>query len=129
VFWLSVDTLLTSAGQSKIQSWLTIGGLVFDFSGFALLLREWWLAFFKEGLQIETEEQLDRMRHLRNLRPASPAASDPFAALHKMQDDQAIRRARTAHKSAMAARRTTFMFAAMLVVVGFLLQLAGAWPV
>jgi len=129
VFWLSVDTLLTSAGQSKIQSWLTIGGLVFDFSGFALLLREWWLAFFKEGLQIETEEQLDRMRHLRNLRPASPAASDPFAALHKMQDDQAIRRARIAHKSAMAARRTTFMFAAMLVVVGFLLQLAGAWPV
>ena len=129
MFWLSVDTLLTSAGQSKIQSWLTIGGLVFDFSGFALLLREWWLAFFKEGLQIETEEQLDRMRHLRNLRPASPAASDPFAALHKMQDDQAIRRARIAHKSAMAARRTTFMFAAMLVVVGFLLQLAGAWPV
>jgi hypothetical protein len=103
-----------------IQSWLTIGGLVFDFSGFALLLREWWLAFFKEGLQIETEEQLDRMRHLRNLRPASPAASDPFAALHKMQDDhQAIRRARIAHKSAMAARRTTFMFAAMLVVVAF----------
>ncbi len=112
-----------------IQSWLTIGGLVFDFSGFALLLREWWLAFFNEGLQIETEEQLDRMRHLRNLRPANPAGSDPFAALHKMQDDQAIRRARIAHKSAMAARRATFMFAAMLVALGFLLQLAGAWPV
>jgi hypothetical protein len=29
----------------------------------------------------------------------------------------------------MAARRATFMFAAMLVALGFLLQLAGAWPV
>jgi len=47
-----------------IQSWLTIGGLAFDFSGFALLLREWWLAFFNEGMQIEAEEQLERMRQV-----------------------------------------------------------------
>lgn len=111
-----------------IQSWLTIGGLVFDFSGFALLLREWWLAFFNEGLQIEAEEQLERARNVRSLRPASASQGDPFATLHKLQDDQAIRRARLAHKAAMAARRTTFALAATLIVVGFLLQLAGAWP-
>ena len=87
-----------------IQSWLMIGGLAFDFAGFALLLREWWLAFFNESRQIAADEQLERMRHLRSLRPTSPG-DDPFAALNKMQDDQAMRRARMAHKSAMAARR------------------------
>ena len=112
-----------------IQSWLTIGGLAFDFSGFALLLREWWLAFFNEGMQMEAEEQLERMRHLRSLRPVSSAGADPFAALNKLQDDQAIRRARTAHKTTMAARRTTFLLAATLITAGFLLQLAGAWPI
>jgi hypothetical protein len=110
-----------------IQSWLTIGGLVFDFAGFALLLREWWLAFFNERRQIEAEEQLERIRHLRSLRPASPG-NDPFAALNKMQDDQALRSARMAHKSAMAARRAVFIMAAAFIAVGFLLQLAGAWP-
>jgi hypothetical protein len=67
------------------------------------------------------------MRHLRSLRPVRPA-TDPFAALHKVEDDHAIRSARLAHKSAMVARRTAFMLAATLIVLGFLLQLAGAWP-
>ncbi len=111
-----------------IQSWLTIGGLAFDFGGFALLLREWWLAFFNENRQIEADEQLERMRHLRSLRPSSGPGPDPFAALNKVQDDQAIRRARMAHKTAMAARRTTFLLAAALIALGFLLQVAGAWP-
>jgi hypothetical protein len=111
-----------------LQTWLTIGGLSFDFAGFALLLREWWLAFFNETRQIEAEEQLERMRNLRSLRPTVAPANDPFAALYKMQDAQAIRGARTAHRSAMAARRKTFLLAAAMVTLGFLLQLAGAWP-
>jgi hypothetical protein len=111
-----------------IQSWLAIAGLVLDFAGFALLLREWWLACFNEGRQIEAEEQLERMRHLRSLRPAS-ASTDPFATLHKIQDDQAVRSARVAHKSAMAARRSVFLMAAALIAAGFVLQLAGAWPI
>jgi hypothetical protein len=110
-----------------LQSWLTVGGLMLDFAGFALLLREWWLAFFNEGRQIDAEEQLERMRHLRSLRPSS-SSTDPFAALNRMQDDQAVRSARLAHKSAMAARRSVFLTAAVLIGAGFVLQLAGAWP-
>ena len=125
--WQSRPWACLRVGCAMIQSWLTIAGLVLDFAGFALLLREWWLAFFNEGRQIEAAEQLERMRHLRGLRPPS-SGTDPFAALHKIQDDQAVRSARTAHKSAMAARRSVFLMAAVLVATGFLLQLAGAWP-
>jgi hypothetical protein len=111
-----------------LQSWLTVAGLTLDFAGFALLLREWWLAFFSEGRQIEAEEQMERMRHLRSLRPPS-SGTDPFAALHKIQDDAALRSARLAHKSAMAARRSVFLTAALLIAAGFVVQLAGAWPI
>ena len=48
------------------QQWLTVVGLGLDFTGFMLLLREWWLAFFNEQRQIEMEEQFERVRALRN---------------------------------------------------------------
>jgi hypothetical protein len=112
-----------------MQQWLTLLGLGLDFTGFALLLREWWLAFFNEGRQIEMEEQLQHMQSLRNLRPAPQAGADPFANLNRMQDERAIRQARAAHRAAMSARRVTFLVASVLIVAGFLLQIAGAWPV
>lgn len=48
-----------------------LSGLALDFAGFAMLLREWWLAFYNEGRRIEMEEQLQRMQSLRNLRPVA----------------------------------------------------------
>jgi hypothetical protein len=112
-----------------IQQWLTVLGLAFDLAGFLLLLREWWLAFFNEARQIEMEEQFERMRALRNMRPTTPGQRNPFEALDRMQDDQALRKARGAHRSALAARKGTFILATALIVLGFALQLAGAWPV
>lgn len=112
-----------------IQQWLTVLGLALDFAGFAMLLREWWLAFYNEGRQIEMEEQLQRMQSLRNLRPVPQGGADPFANLNRMQDESAIRQARTAHRTAMASRRMTFLVASVLIIVGFVLQLAGAWPI
>jgi hypothetical protein len=112
-----------------IQQWLTVSGLALDFAGFAMLLREWWLAFYNEGRQIEMEEQLQRMQSLRNLRPVAHGAADPFASLNRMQDDNAIRQARNVHRAAMASRRAAFLVAAVLIVAGFALQLAGAWPI
>src|SRR5689334_13870713 len=93
-----------------------------------LVLREWWLAFFNERRQIEMEEQLERMRAVRNLRPRAPGERNPFERIEQMQDDQAIRTARQLHRSAMAARRATFMVSVVLIVSGFILQVIGAWP-
>jgi uncharacterized membrane protein len=110
------------------QQWLTVAGLVLDFAGFMLVLREWWLAFFNERRQIEMEEQLERARNVRNLRPRAPGEANPFERLERMQDDQALRTARQLHRAAMSARRATFALSIALIVAGFVLQLAGAWP-
>ena len=89
------------------QQWLTVAGLGLDFAGFMLLLSEWWLAFFNEARQIVMEEQAERVRALRHLRPAQPGHKNPFEALERVQDDAAVRKARGAHRAAMSARKGT----------------------
>jgi hypothetical protein len=110
------------------QQWITVVGLALDFAGFALLLREWWLAFFNEGRQIEMAEQLERMRAMRTLIPRDPGERNPYESLERAQDEMAIRKARTTHRQAMAARKRMFLLATVLIVAGFALQLLGAWP-
>ena len=110
------------------QQWLTVLGLALDFAGFALLLREWWLAFFNESRQLEMAEQLERMRAMRTMLPRNPGERNPYESLERAQDEQAIRRARGEHRQAMAARKRMFTLAIVLVVTGFTLQLIGAWP-
>jgi hypothetical protein len=110
------------------QQWLTVAGLALDFAGFMMLLREWWLAFFNEERQIEMEEQFERARALRNLRPTPPGQRNPFETLERVQDEAALRKARTVHRAAMGARKGTFVLATAMIVLGFVLQLVGAWP-
>ena len=101
------------------QQWLTTIGLALDFAGFALLLREWWLAFFNEGRQLEMEEQLERMRAMRNMIPRDPGQRNPYESLERVQDEQAIRKARSVHRQAMAARKRMFLLSIALIVLGF----------
>ena len=110
------------------QQWLTVLGLALDFLGFMLLLREWWLAFFNENRQMQMAEQLDRMRAMRNMIPRDPRERNPYESLERVQDEQAIRRARAEHRAAMAARRGVFLLATVLIVTGFVLQIVGAAP-
>jgi hypothetical protein len=112
-----------------IQPWLTVVGIALDFAGFMVLLREWWLAFFNEGRQMQMAEQLDRMRAIRTLRPTKPGERNPYESLDRFADEQAIRKAREEHRAALAARRGVFLMATTLIVVGFGLQRVGAWPV
>ena len=110
------------------QQWLTTIGLALDFAGFALLLREWWLAFFNEARQLEMEEQFERMRAMRTIIPRDPGQRNPYESLERVQDEQAIRKARNIHRQAMSARKRMFILAMALIALGFVLQLAGAWP-
>jgi hypothetical protein len=111
------------------QQWLTVVGIALDFAGFMLLLREWWLAFFNEGRQMQLAEQLDRVRTMRNMRPLKPGERDPYEQLNRSADEHAVRKAREEHRAALGARRGVFLLATALIVSGFVLQIAGAWPV
>jgi hypothetical protein len=111
-----------------IQPWMTVLGIVLDFAGFMLLLREWWLAFFNEGRQMQLAEQLDRVRAMRDMRPRLAGEANPFEQLDRFADEQAVRKAREEHRAALAARRGVFLLSTALIVSGFVLQVAGAWP-
>lgn len=113
------------------QQWLTVIGLGIDFVGFCLVLREWWLAVFNEARQIELEEQLERARALRTFARSSASGHpphNPYETLDRMQDEMAIQKARTLHRQAIRARRGIFVLAAALIVIGYGLQIVGAWP-
>lgn len=113
------------------QAWLTVFGLTLDFLGFCMLLREWWIASLSEKALLAHEEQLEQQQRLRAF--ASQSANDAMkrhlATAGQMQDDMAIRRARDERRNAMRGRRFWFLSATVLIVLGFLLQLAGAVPV
>ena len=113
------------------QAWLTATGLALDFLGFCLLLREWWIAFFSEHAQMAHEELLERQQKLRafSAKHASDGMRGHLEVAGQMQDDMAIRRAREERRNAMRGRRRWFIAASALIVLGFLLQLAGALPV
>lgn len=113
-----------------LQQWVSVAGLGMDFAGFALLLREWWLGFFDEGTQLQMEEALERQRALRQLGRAQrdPGKPNPFESIERVQDEAAIRKARETHRSARKARKSVFITAAVLIVLGFVFQIVGAVP-
>ena len=113
------------------QAWLTVMGLALDFSGFCLLLREWWIAFFSEHAQMAHEEALERQQNLRafSAKHAGDGMRGHLETAGQMQDEMAIRRAREVKRNAMRGRQRWFIAASVLIVLGFLLQLAGALPI
>lgn len=113
-----------------IQQWLTVAGLALDGLGFVLLLREWYLAFFSEGRQLDFEQQLERQRSLRafSQKHSSDAMRSHLDHSGRVMDEMAINRARAEHLAARSARRAAFLLASVLIALGFALQIAGAWP-
>lgn len=112
------------------QAWLTVSGLALDFLGFCLLLREWWIAFYSEQTFMAHEETLERQQKLRafSSQHASDGMRRHLETAGQMQDEMAIRRARDERRAAMHGRRRWFLAASILIVLGFLFQLAGALP-
>lgn len=112
------------------QAWLTVSGLVIDFLGFVLLLREWWIAFLSERSLMAHEENLERQQKLRAFasQNTNDAMRQHLARAGEMQDDAAIRRARDERRTSQKGRRRWFLAASVLIALGFILQLAGALP-
>lgn len=112
------------------QNWLSVAGIAIDLGGFVLLLREWWLAFFHESATLDFEQRRafeQSMRHHQRTTATDQLRShlDNFA---RMQDEMADRGARGRHLATLRSRKRAFVVATVLIIVGGLLQLAGALP-
>ena len=95
------------------QEWLSVIGLLLDLIGVLLLAFEWWRAF--EGERRGLSARLFQL----SLRVVP---SDEFDPVKEQLRD--IRHERLA----LAPRRRYVGLGLCLIVVGFLLQLLGAWP-
>lgn len=113
------------------QAWVNVAGLSFDFLGFCLLLREWWIAFLSETAVMAQEEALAQQQKLRAFaaQSANDAMKRHLAVAGQMQDDMAIGQARAQRRAALRGRRAWFISAAIFIALGFLLQLLAALPV
>jgi hypothetical protein len=112
------------------QQWLSVFGIGLDAVGFAILLVEWWLAFFNEERQLGFQRQLERERNLREFTRvnAPEGLRKHLETSGKIADDMALRRAWEAHRGTLLRRKVAFICAAILIVAGAALQLAGSWP-
>ena len=112
------------------QQWLSVIGIALDAAGFVILLFEWWLAFFNEERQLGFQRQLERERNLRAFAQenAPEGLRKHLETTGKLMDESALRRAWDAHGGTLARRKIAFLTAALLILVGAALQLAGNWP-
>jgi hypothetical protein len=112
------------------QQWLTVLGLGLDFVGFVLLLREWWTAFFHETAEMQAAERRQWEQSLRHFSHSNmPDAHRTHAETSaRLYDEMTFRGAQAARKAALGKRRSMFIAATALIIVGFALQIAGAVP-
>lgn len=112
------------------QQWLSLAGLALDFAGFALLRREWWIAFFHESRRLQQEAQQAWERSIRQFhQQTAPAAHrGHLETSARIQEEMQFRAAQAAHKATLGSRKGMFIAASVLIIVGFMLQLAGAFP-
>ncbi|MDX2265655.1 MAG: hypothetical protein NW215_11885 [Hyphomicrobiales bacterium] len=116
--------------MQDIQPWLSVAGVAIDLLGFLILLWEWWIAFFNEENQLGFQRRLEQERNRRAFHQANVSGQlrQHLETSGKMMDDMALRRAWDEHAQTMRRRKPAFLAAAALIVVGSLLQIAGAWP-
>jgi hypothetical protein len=113
-----------------LQDWLQVAGIAIDLAGFTLLLREWWLAFFHETDTIAFEQQRAWEQSLRHQHRshASDQLRSHLDASARIHDEMTTRAARERHLATLRSRKRAFVVATVLIVIGALLQLAGALP-
>ncbi len=107
------------------QAWLTLIGLTLDFLGILLFANEWWAALKAERVEAELEARKAMFKP----NPMMPGSGIPNQAVFDWMREQSEARQRQYRTAeARTARWQFYLIALILVAVGFLFQLAGAFP-
>lgn len=108
-----------------IQPWFNVAGLTLDFLGILLFSNEWWTALKAERTEAEVEARKSRFAP----NPMMPKSNIPQQAVFDwMREQQEERQRQVRLATARTARWRYYLTALVLVALGFLLQLAGSWP-
>lgn len=109
-----------------------MSGIIVEFAGVLLLAWEWFAAQRQEASERAIEashaRQDESMARMQQLQPANPHMQRHFEMsrdVHKRMSDGRVADTRRRY-SGMRSRAVAF--ALLFIVVGFALQLLGAWP-
>ncbi|MEN0066568.1 MAG: hypothetical protein AAGA48_30815 [Myxococcota bacterium] len=109
-----------------LQPWLNTLGLLLDFIGVLLLVREWRIAADHDANEAELADWEERLRP----NPMMPRPQGPHADMHAdMRQRHAFHQRQGRIRATWAARRTWFMAAFLVIGTGYLLQLVASVPV
>ncbi len=113
-----------------MQTWLTLTGIGMDFIGFCILLREWWIAMYSEKYELAAEQRLEEQRRLSEfgMKNTEGHLREHMERSAKWREQNAINEARRVRRQALKARRSLFLLATFLIIIGCGLQFAGAVP-
>ena len=115
------------------QAWLEVVGLAFDLFGVLLIAWEWLAAQRQDAAQRAIEAQRERteagfamMARVRQTPDPALERYDEMASDHRRR--AAAQRIEATRSRYTGMRTTAVVIGLVFVIVGFLLQLLGAWP-
>jgi hypothetical protein len=114
------------------QAWLQVAGLLLDMLGVLLVAGEWLIAQAQErrALDIEAgrqrhDDSLERFKRIPNAQPAMLEHMERVASMQRQVAQSRLGEARVYY----GRRRYAVIYVGLgCVVLGFALQLMGAWP-
>ena len=120
-------------GDAVTQAWLQVAGLIVDFIGVSLIAIEWLIAQRGERrlLEIETRRSTSddgRQRMMRQSRNMPPEMVRHLETVSEMERRMAMQRTEQSRSEVGRLRVKVIVVGLMFVLIGFALQLAGAWP-
>lgn len=115
------------------QAWLQVAGLIVDFLGVSLIAVEWLIAQRGERRLLEIEARRatsddGRQRMVRMTPNMSPEMVRHLETVSEMERRMAAQRTEQARTQVGQLRVKVIVLGLVFVLVGFVLQLAGAWP-
>mmetsp|Transcript_19506 Transcript_19506/g.29346 ORF Transcript_19506/g.29346 Transcript_19506/m.29346 type:complete len:126 (+) Transcript_19506:89-466(+) len=115
---------------AEIKEIVNFAGLVLDFFGFVLLLREWWVAFLTQQRELVIlqrrfrQEEIDRMQS----QHAGESLRKHLSTIRHVRDRTETQTEIEELSEQLKSRRVLFLVAALCISVGFILQIVASIP-